>query len=101
MTAMMKKNTETTMKIFVMILPRHQILRRILAPFDQNILNFPLFSDHLTEISILTLEISDAIQKNPNTKFIDIHILRVIIPEKKNQQYTTAKVMEKTNPQRV
>ena len=61
-------------------LPRRQRLRRILAPFDQNLLDSPMFSAHFTEISILTLEHSDAIQKNRNTNFIDIKILRVITP---------------------
>ena len=53
-------------------IPRRQRLIRILAPLDQAFFNFPLFSDHLTEITILTLEHSTTIQKNINTKLIDI-----------------------------
>ena len=53
-------------------IPRRQRLIIILAPLDQAFFNFPLFSDHLTEISILTLEHSATIQKNINIKFIDI-----------------------------
>ena len=61
-------------------IPMGQRIRIILVPFDQNLLNYPLFLADFTEISILTLEKSDAIQKNINTKFIDIQILIVITP---------------------
>ena len=87
MTAVMKTNMEMKNENIrhdrpydLQNLLRRKTLRGILAHFHLNLINPPLFPAHFTEISILTLEPSNAIQKNLNTKFIDIQILRVITP---------------------